>query len=131
MSLVLSSLGLLYMALGVLAAMLVSMALVAVRSWRRSDLVLPLGAAAFLAIWYATASALATAGAFQTVVGGVPTIAFAVAMPIALGLGAVWLIEPVGRAFAMRDLQPLLIAMQSYRVFGLGFIVLMALDQLP
>jgi hypothetical protein len=131
MSLVLSSLGLLYMALGVLAAMLVPMALVAVRSWRRSALALPLGAAAFLAIWFAAATALATAGAFQTAVGRLPTIVFAVAIPIALGLGAVWLIEPVGRAFAMRGLQPLLIAMQSYRVFGLGFIVLMALGQLP
>jgi hypothetical protein len=131
MSLVLSSLGLLYVALGVFAAMLVPMALVAARSCRRSELALPLGVAVLLVIWFAAVSALATAGAFQTAVGGVPTIAFAVAIPVALGFGAVRLIEPVGRAFAMRDLQPLLIAMQSYRVFGLGFIVLMALGQLP
>jgi hypothetical protein len=75
MSLVLSSLGLLYVALGVLAAMLVPRALVAARSWRRAELALPLGAATFLAIWFAAVGALATAGAFRTAVSGVPTIA--------------------------------------------------------
>ena len=132
MSLVLSSLGTLYTALGVFAAMLVPLALLAATPRRRrGDLGLTLGVAAFVALWFAVAGSLATAGAFQTAVGGVPTIAFAVAIPIALGLGAVWLIEPVGRAFAMPDLQPLLIAMQSYRIFGLGFVVLMVLGQLP
>jgi hypothetical protein len=53
------------------------------------------------------------------------------AVPVALGLGAVWLIEPLRRAFEMPDLQPLLIAMQAYRIAGVGFIVLMALGQLP
>jgi hypothetical protein len=131
MSLVLSSLGALYTALAVFAAMLVPLALLAVSSRRRVEGVLPLGAAAFTATWFAVAATLATTGAFQTAVGGVPTIVLALIIPVALGLGAVWLIEPVGRAFAMRDLQPLLIAMQSYRIFGLGFIVLMALGQLP
>jgi len=131
MSLVLSSLGALYTALGVFAAMLVPLALVAASSRRSAQLGLPLAAAAFMALWLAISVMLASNGAFQTAVGAVPTIAFAVAIPIALALGAVWLIEPVGQAFAMPDLQPLLIAMQSYRVFGLGFIVLMALGQLP
>jgi hypothetical protein len=131
MPLVLSSLGSLYIALGLLAAMLVPMALVAPGSRHRADLALSLGTATFIAIWFATAAGLTTAGAFQTALGGVPTIAFALAIPIALGLGAVWLSEPVGRAFAMPDLQPLLITMQAYRIAGLGFIVLMALGQLP
>jgi hypothetical protein len=131
MSLVLSSLGALYTALGVFAAILVPLALRVASPRRHRDLSLPLSAATFMAIWFAAAAALATAGAFQTAVGGVPTIAFALVTPLALGLGAVWLIEPVGRAFAMRDLAPLLIAMQSYRMFGLGFIVLMAIGQLP
>ena len=131
MSLVLSALGALYTALGVFAAMLVPLALVAANSRRSAQLGLPLAAAGFMALWLAISVALASNGAFQTAVGPVPTIAFAVAIPIALALGAVWLIEAVGQAFAMRDLQPLLIAMQSYRVFGLGFIVLMALGQVP
>ena len=131
MSLVLSSLGALYTALGVFAAMLVPLALLAASSRRRAHVALPLAAAAFMAIWFAVAGALATAGTFQTSVGRVPTILFALAIPIALSLGAVWLVEPVRRAFAVPDLQPLLIAMQSYRIFGLGFIVLMVLGQLP
>ncbi|MGG7377253.1 hypothetical protein ACQ7B2_00075, partial [Escherichia coli] len=49
----------------------------------------------------------------------------------ALGLGAVWLIPSVGRAFGMPALQPLLIPMQAYRIAGVGFIVLMGLGQLP
>lgn len=131
MSLVLSSLGAFYTALGVFAATLVPLALLAANSRRIAQLGLPLAAAAFMALWLAASVTLASNGALQTAVGAVPTIAFAVAIPIALALAAVWLIEPVGRAFANWDLQPLLIAMQSYRVFGLGFIVLMALGQLP
>jgi hypothetical protein len=129
MSLVLTSLGALYTAPGVFVAVLVPLALVAANSRRGAQLGLPLAAAAFMALWLAISVTLASNGAFQMTVPGVPTIAFAVAIPIALALGGVWLIEPVGQAFAMRDLQPLLIAMQSYRVFGLGFIVLAALVQ--
>jgi hypothetical protein len=131
MQLVLFSLGTLYTALGVLAAILVPLALLATRSRHRSAPGVPLAAAVFMAAWLAASAALASAGAFQTSLGGVPTIAFALAIPITLGLGAVWLIRPIGVAFRTPDLQPLLIAMQSYRIAGRGFIALMVLGQLP
>ena len=83
MQLTLASLGTLYTALGVLAAMLVPLALLA-SSRHRADLALPLGAAAFMALWYAVAATLAAGGVLQTALGGVPTIVFALAVPIAL-----------------------------------------------
>ena len=130
MQLTLPSLGTLYTALGVLAATLVPLALLA-SSRHRTDLVLPLGTAAFMAVWYAVAATLAADGALQTTLGGVPTIVFALAVPIALALGAVWLIGPVRQAFGLTEIQPLLITMQSYRVAGLGFFALMVLGQIP
>lgn len=130
MQLTLASLGTLYTALGVVAAMLVPLALLA-SSRHRADLALPLGAAGFMAVWFAVAATLASDGALQTAPGGVPTIVFALGVPIALSVGAVCLIGPVRRAFALPEIQPLLIAMQSYRVAGLGFILLMTLGQIP
>jgi hypothetical protein len=40
-------------------------------------------------------------------------------------------VEPARRALANPTLQPLLIAMQAYRVASVGFLVLVALGQLP
>ena len=88
-------------------------------------------AATFMAIWYAAAANLASDGVFQTALGGVPRIVFALAVPVAIALSIVWLIRPLRRAVLQPDIQPLLIAMQSYRVAGLGFIVLMVLGMLP
>ena len=99
--------------------------------WRRRGFALPLSAAIVMALWFAAAAAFASSGAFQTTLDGVPTVAFALAVPIALGLGASWLIRPMRAAFESPDLQPMLIAMQSYRIAGLGFTLLMAVGQLP
>jgi hypothetical protein len=95
------------------------------------DLTLPLATGVFLAAWYGAVTTLAGAGGLQSGPGRVPTIFLALLMPLALGFGAVWLVEPVRRALASPDLQPLLIAMQAYRIAGAGFLVLVALGQLP
>jgi hypothetical protein len=52
-------------------------------------------------------------------------------VPLALGFGAAWLVEPFRQALAVPGLQPLLIAVQAYRVAGVGFLILVALGQLP
>ena len=124
--------GALYLGVGVLAAILVPLALLASGPrWRRGDQVLPFGAAVVLAAWFAVANTLVTSGGLQRGLGPVPAIAFVLLIPLALGLGLVLGVQRLRSTFLSRELQPLLIAMQAYRIAGVGFLALVAVGQLP
>jgi hypothetical protein len=85
-----------------------------------------------LIVWYATAHVLTSAGAFQVVLlGKIPSIT-GVAIPLTAGILAIWLAPPVRRLLATEPGTPVaLIALQSYRVVGGAFLVLLALHQVP
>src|SRR5215471_4564195 len=108
--------GALYLGVGVLAAILVPLALLASGTrWRPGDQVLPIGAAVVLAAWFAVANTLVTSGGLQRGLGPLPAIAFVLLIPLALGLGLVLGVQRLRSTFLSRELQPLLIAMQAYR----------------
>jgi hypothetical protein len=124
--------GALYLGVGVLAAILVPLALIASgRRWSRSDQVLAIGAAVVLAAWFAVANTLVTSGGLQRGLGPVPSIAFVLLIPLALGFGLVQGVPRLSTTFLSLDLQPQLIAMQAYRIAGVGFLALVAVGELP
>src|SRR5207245_1265782 len=85
-----------------------------------------------LAAWFAAASAIAQVG----FLGGGQPPPFAVfglrfAVPLVLAAVAFALFEPLRRAALAPELQPSLIAFQTFRVIGGLFLVLLALNALP
>jgi hypothetical protein len=117
---------------GVLAAILLPLTLLVPDARGKTGfLVVPLAAAAFLAVWYAVVDTLASAGGFQNASGGVPPITLALAVPLAIGFAAAWLVQPVRETLLTPAIQPMLIAIQTYRIAGIGLVVLVALGQLP
>lgn len=88
-----------------------------------------------LALWYGIASAVATAGGFRSdgrFSARIPAIALGVGVPVVVGLLAVYLITPLRRLAATPDVQPGLIAVQTYRVVAGGvFLYLTIINQLP
>ena len=84
-------------------------------------------------MWFAIASAVAEVGFLG---GGqvAPTFesfGLRVAAPLAIGAVAIALFEPLRRLLSDPDVQPALIAVQTYRVVGGVFLVLLALGALP
>jgi hypothetical protein len=91
-----------------------------------------LGAAITLLTWNSIMIALATRGVFEVRPGtpSIPTIPFAVMLPIAAGL---WLLLRSKTIATIVDATPLawLVGMQSTRVLGVLFLLLMLTGQLP
>jgi hypothetical protein len=70
--------------------------------------------------------------AFKTQAGGgFPPITLALALPLAIGFAAAWLVKPVREALRAPAIQPMLIAIQTYRIAGIGLVVLVLLGELP
>ncbi len=86
-------------------------------------------AVASLAAWLAAATLLSAAGAFAAS-GGPPTIAIAVLAPVLAG-GLALALSPAARARAVAIPQPWLVGIQSLRVVGFVFLVLLARGALP
>jgi hypothetical protein len=81
--------------------------------------------------WYAIAEVLISAGAFRApVVGPIPALGL-VGIPLAAGILVVWLARAVRRLLATPGLPAALVALQTYRVVGGAFLLLMALHRLP
>jgi hypothetical protein len=91
-----------------------------------------IAAALGLAAWFAAAGAIAQAGFLG---GGAPpppaVLGLRFAAPLVLVALAFALFEPLRRLVSDADLQPSLIALQTFRVIGGMFLVLLALNALP
>ena len=117
---------------GVLAAILLPLTLLVPDSRGKTGfLVVPLAVAAFVAAWYAVVDTVASAGGFQNASTGFPPITLALAVPLAIGFAAAWLVKPIRESLLAPAIQPMLIAIQTYRIAGIGLVVLVALGQLP
>jgi hypothetical protein len=86
---------------------------------------------ALLVAWHAAATALAGAGLYRAdPVDTVPTIAAALAVPLLVG----WLvlrIPALQRVLTRSGVPALLVAAQSFRIFGVVFLILAAQNHLP
>ena len=127
----LTVMGGLYQAVSLLAAALVPLALVEKKSSGAPSLRLPIMVTIALSAWYGIAMTVGAAGGIQTSLGAVPAALVALFTPIIIGLGAVRLVPALGQALASPEARPKLIAMQTYRLLGPMFLVLVALDQMP
>ncbi len=124
--------GALYVGVSLVAASLIPLVLVAAAPRPdRLDLKLPLATAVGLGIWYGITTSVAAAGGFVSSPQHFPTILAGLLIPLAVSFAALWLVEPLRRALASPRLQPMLIAMQTYRAAGIGFLVLAAAGQVP
>jgi hypothetical protein len=132
MSEVVSIVGALYVGVSLLAASLLPLALAAVAQRPgRLDLKLPVGVAIGLGVWYGLTTSVAAAGGFTSTPEHLPTILAGLLVPLAAGFAALWLVAPLRRALADPRLRPMLVAMQTYRVAGVGFLLLTAAGQVP
>jgi hypothetical protein len=124
--------GALYVGVSALALALIPLAFMHPNARKaRQNLGLPVVVASMLAAWYGIAMAIAGAGGFETTPGRFPTVIVAALLPLVLGLGAFVLIQPIRAALSEPEVQPFLIAMQTYRVVGIGFLVLALAGELP
>jgi len=89
------------------------------------------GAGVGLAAWFAVAGALAQAGPLGDARTGAPVLGLRIAVPLAAGALAIALVEPLRRLLAGPDVQPALVAVQTYRVLGGVFLALLAAHALP
>jgi hypothetical protein len=132
MSEVTSIVGALYVGVSLVAASLLPLALLTIpRRPDRLDLKLPVGVAIGLGTWYGITTSVAAAGGFVSSPDRLPTILAGLLAPLAVGFAALWLVEPLRRALAEPNLRPLLVAMQTYRVAGVGFLLLALAGQVP
>lgn len=84
-----------------------------------------------LVAWYAVVYVFAAGGAFKTAgPGGVPTLAVAF-VPLVAGVLVVLLGRPVRRMITAPGVPAGLIAVQTYRLVGGSFLLLLALHRLP
>jgi hypothetical protein len=96
------------------------------RPWR-SDLI---GAAVVLIGWFAVALSLAYADTFRGVADRLPTIQFAILIPIAIGLLLLWRSQTVARVLDIVP-QSWIVGIQFYRTLGVIFILLLSTGHLP
>lgn len=80
--------------------------------------------------WFALAFALGWSGAFQGEAQGIPTIPFAIVIPILAGAVLLWRSTTIARVVDAVP-QSWLVAIQLYRVLGATFLVLYAAGQMP
>jgi hypothetical protein len=130
---VVSIVGALYAGVSFLAASLVPLALVAAAAQRpgRLDLKLPVGVAIALGAWYGITTSVAASRGFASSPDRLPTILVGLLVPLAGGFAALWLVEPLRRALTDPNLRPILVAIQTYRLAGVGFLLLTAAGQVP
>ncbi len=122
----------LYLGVSILAAALLPLGLAAAPDTGRArQLRLPVMVAILLAPWYGIILTVGSGDGLRSAPGGVPAVVIALVLPLALGFGALWLAGPLQRVLDRPDVQPMFIAMQTYRVAGVGFLALTALGQLP
>src|SRR5271154_4462762 len=88
------------------------------------------GAALLLLVWFASAILLSSNGFYSAVDGKLPTIQFGVLTPILLGVLIYWFSPAVRRAAAAIPVS-WLARVQTFRVLGGVFLVLLAMGQLP
>jgi hypothetical protein len=99
------------------------------RTSARSTAIVTVGG---IALWYGIASV----GGFNNAFVGKSTdlvapIVFGLVPPLAIGLVALWLSAPLRRVLSDGPTAAAVIAVQGYRMVGGGFLLLMALGQLP
>jgi hypothetical protein len=99
------------------------------RTGDRSTATVAVGA---MAVWYGIVTVAGIRGAFV----GHPTdlvapIAFGLTPPLTIGLLALAFSSSLRRLLSGHDVESALIGVQSYRVVGVGFLVLMIAGQLP
>ncbi|ODR95458.1 hypothetical protein AUC71_04805 [Methyloceanibacter marginalis] len=87
-------------------------------------------AAAVLALWLAAAAALAALGTFQAGADTMPTIQYAIALPILIGGLLIWRSETVKHLIEAVP-QSWLVGLQLYRALGVIFLILYATGRLP
>lgn len=87
-------------------------------------------AAIILGLWLAGAIALGAAGAFQQTAGGVPTIQYAIFLPILIGALLIWRSDAVKRVIDAVP-QSWMVGVQLYRGLGVIFLILYAGGWLP
>jgi len=122
----------LYLGVSILAAALLPLGLAAAPDTERARQPrLPVMVATLLALWYGVILTVGSGDGLRSAPGGVPAVVIALVLPLALGFGALWLAGPLQRVLDRPDVQPMFIAMQTYRVAGVGFLALTALGQLP
>lgn len=94
---------------------------------------IPGALAVVFAAWFAVIAAIAYSGGFRARPGLPPAPqALALALPLIVGAGAIWLVPTLGRALAAPAIQPGLIAVQFYRAIeGVVFLALIPLGLLP
>jgi len=91
---------------------------------------LALGVGGALTVWFAGMIALSASGAFVAGAGGPPTIALGVFPPLIIG-GAGLVFSRTIRTKALAIPQPWLVAVQSLRMLGIVFVILLGYGVLP
>ena len=95
---------------------------VAARTFRLSALI--------LVAWFIAPIALSASGVFDVDENGVPTIQYAIFLPILIGGVLIWRSKAVQRLIDAVP-QPWLVGVQFYRALGVVFLGLYATDKLP
>jgi hypothetical protein len=95
----------------------------------------PIALAIGFAFWFGITSAVAAGNGYSAGASarwGFPLVGLGLVVPVVLAVAAIWLIPSIRSLVGMPAAQPLLIAVESYRVIAGGvFLGLMFLNQLP
>jgi hypothetical protein len=86
--------------------------------------------AAVLVGWFLVSLAFSLSGAYQSGPERIPTIQYAIAIPILIGAWLIWRSPSVNRLIDIVP-QPWIIAVQFYRVLGVTFLIYYAAGQMP
>jgi hypothetical protein len=98
--------------------------------WSETDRTVALRwSAAILVGWFLVSVALGLSGAFQSGPERIPTIQYAIAIPILIGAWLIWRSPAVSRLIDIVP-QPWIIAVQFYRVLGGTFLIFYAAGQI-
>ncbi|MBO0847335.1 MAG: hypothetical protein J2P22_18195 [Nocardioides sp.] len=106
----------------------IGLALAVVPQSRRRNLAV--GSIGVLILWYAVAYVATLRGAFEAEIAGVPTVVLGL-VPAAAGIVLLWLVPAVQRLLVEPGRPANLIAVQSFRMVGVGFLLLWAVHRLP
>jgi hypothetical protein len=89
-------------------------------------------AVGFMALWYGIVTVAGIRGAFVgSTTDLVAPIAFGLVPPLAIGLLALAFSAPLRRLLSGSEVEAAIIHIQTYRLVGVGFLVLMLAGQLP
>ncbi len=100
-------------------------------AWPEHDRAVALRAFAVVLIgWFLLSLVLGLAGVYRATPDRIPTIQYAIFIPILIGAWLMWRSPVVGRIIDAMP-QPWLVAVQVYRALGVIFLILYATDKLP